>query len=389
MREVERRRRSVDAGPTVFTMRWVFDELFAAAGAALADHVTLDPLRRAGAPRVGRPTRGSTSSPTSRRSADAIGAFAGAAEADGFRAFCARAARDLRDARSAVPARAPRPSPLASCAAPAFGDLRATCWRISPFAHAVGGAGRALPRSAAAPAVRALRDLLRLVALRGAGDADADRACRAGRRVDRRRRHAPARARARVALATAQGATVPLWTPTCARSRRAADAPAGVVLADGETLGADARRRERRRRGARRRDCSARRRGAVPQRAARGSARCRRVTCALARDARRLSARAAQRVLLARLRAPNSTTSFERGALPASRRSMSARRTAATTTIAIRRTRERLLCLVNAPADRRQAHIHCQRRSSNATSGPFACWRAAGCTWQPRRRRHA
>ena len=31
----------VDAGPTVFTMKWVFDDLFAACGESLADHVTL------------------------------------------------------------------------------------------------------------------------------------------------------------------------------------------------------------------------------------------------------------------------------------------------------------------------------------------------------------
>ena len=34
----------VDAGPTVFTMRWVFDQIFAAAGATVEDHLKLQPL---------------------------------------------------------------------------------------------------------------------------------------------------------------------------------------------------------------------------------------------------------------------------------------------------------------------------------------------------------
>ena len=34
-----------DAGPTVFTMRWVFDELFAELGTCMADHLTLQPVQ--------------------------------------------------------------------------------------------------------------------------------------------------------------------------------------------------------------------------------------------------------------------------------------------------------------------------------------------------------
>jgi 1-hydroxycarotenoid 3,4-desaturase len=46
---------SIDAGPTVFTMRWVFDEILADAGASLdADLVTLTPLDGAGPPRLAR-----------------------------------------------------------------------------------------------------------------------------------------------------------------------------------------------------------------------------------------------------------------------------------------------------------------------------------------------
>lgn len=42
MRRVEIAGRAIDSGPTVLTMRWVFDDLFEAAGARLEDHVSLD-----------------------------------------------------------------------------------------------------------------------------------------------------------------------------------------------------------------------------------------------------------------------------------------------------------------------------------------------------------
>lgn len=82
----------IDTGPTVFTMRWVFEEMFAQAGTSLSSRVTLAPLEVLA--RHG--WRGSGpldlyADPA--RSEDAIGAFAGAAEARGFRRFCERAAR--------------------------------------------------------------------------------------------------------------------------------------------------------------------------------------------------------------------------------------------------------------------------------------------------------
>ena len=45
MRRLDVAGRMIDGGPTVLTMRWVFEELFAAAGAELSAHVTLEPLR--------------------------------------------------------------------------------------------------------------------------------------------------------------------------------------------------------------------------------------------------------------------------------------------------------------------------------------------------------
>jgi 1-hydroxycarotenoid 3,4-desaturase len=43
MREVEAAGVRVDAGPTVFTMRWVFDEIFEAAGSTLDQNLRLRP----------------------------------------------------------------------------------------------------------------------------------------------------------------------------------------------------------------------------------------------------------------------------------------------------------------------------------------------------------
>lgn len=81
-----------DAGPTVFTMRWVFDELFQRAGARFDDAVRLQPapvLARHAWPDGSRLDLFADSA----RSAAAIAAFAGPAEAARFLGFCERAAR--------------------------------------------------------------------------------------------------------------------------------------------------------------------------------------------------------------------------------------------------------------------------------------------------------
>jgi 1-hydroxycarotenoid 3,4-desaturase len=92
MRTVPSAAGPVDAGPTVLTMRAVFDDLFHAAGARIEDHVTLhrqDILARHWWP------DGSTldlhADPAA--SAAAVGAFAGARAEREFVAFSARAAR--------------------------------------------------------------------------------------------------------------------------------------------------------------------------------------------------------------------------------------------------------------------------------------------------------
>ena len=90
MREVVVADRAIDAGPTVFTMRWVFEALFAQAGENLADHLTLHPaatLARHAWPGGDRLDLFADRA----RSAEAIGAFAGPAAAKGYLAFCKEA----------------------------------------------------------------------------------------------------------------------------------------------------------------------------------------------------------------------------------------------------------------------------------------------------------
>jgi 1-hydroxycarotenoid 3,4-desaturase len=77
----------IDSGPTVFTMRWVFDELFAAVGRNFTDHVRLRPLEILARHAWDAHTRLDLFA-DEERSVEAIGDFAGAAEAMRYRSFC-------------------------------------------------------------------------------------------------------------------------------------------------------------------------------------------------------------------------------------------------------------------------------------------------------------
>ena len=118
---------SIDAGPTVFTMRWVFDEVFARAGANLADHLTLVPATVLARHAWGPDQRLDLFADID-RSADAIGVFAGAAEARGFRAFCDRARTIYRTLETPF-IRAKLPSQLGLVRAAGMREMLA----ISPF----------------------------------------------------------------------------------------------------------------------------------------------------------------------------------------------------------------------------------------------------------------
>ncbi|MEM9344328.1 MAG: 1-hydroxycarotenoid 3,4-desaturase CrtD [Pseudomonadota bacterium] len=101
----------VDAGPTVLTLRHVFDDLFSASGTRLEDHVTL--VREDILARHWWPDGSSLDLHADRDdSARAIRAFAGVQAEDQFRAFAARTSA-LFDAFDAPLMRAPEPSPVA------------------------------------------------------------------------------------------------------------------------------------------------------------------------------------------------------------------------------------------------------------------------------------
>lgn len=89
MRQVAAGDALVDGGPTVFTMRDVFDSIFAACGASLDDYLTLTPATTLARHAWG-PDRLDLFADR-QASADAIGDFAGADAARGYRSFCAEA----------------------------------------------------------------------------------------------------------------------------------------------------------------------------------------------------------------------------------------------------------------------------------------------------------
>jgi 1-hydroxycarotenoid 3,4-desaturase len=102
--------RAIDAGPTVFTMRGVFDEILAEAGAALDDHLTLRPAdllaRHAWGP------EGRFDLPADRQAAvDSVAGFFGSDEARRYVGFCT-AAKAIHAAVSATFITGERPSRL-------------------------------------------------------------------------------------------------------------------------------------------------------------------------------------------------------------------------------------------------------------------------------------
>ena len=138
MRELEVGGRRIDAGPTVFTMRWVFDDLFADAGTRLEDHLQLRPLEIIA--RHAWDTGGRLDLfADAQRSAEAIGDFAGAAEARRYLGFH-KAARNIYETLEQPFIRGSRPTPLslAGRIGP-FGARR--LWNIRPFETLWGALG--------------------------------------------------------------------------------------------------------------------------------------------------------------------------------------------------------------------------------------------------------
>lgn len=130
MREVSAGGAAIDAGPTVFTMRWVFDEIFASAGTTLECRVTLDPLDIL-ARHVW--SDGSTLDLFAdlQQSRAAIAQFASESEAQGFIDFYARA-RDVYNTLERPFMRSEQPTPVSLALGSGLKGL-AGMMRISPF----------------------------------------------------------------------------------------------------------------------------------------------------------------------------------------------------------------------------------------------------------------
>lgn len=130
MREVEVAGVRIDAGPTVFTMRPIFEEIFAEAGASLGAEVTLRPAgvlaRHAWGPHERLDLFADRE-----RSADAIGAMAGAAEARRYRRFCEDARRVFETLERPF-IRAPEPSVQGLVSGVGLRGLGGL-WQIRPF----------------------------------------------------------------------------------------------------------------------------------------------------------------------------------------------------------------------------------------------------------------
>ena len=131
MREVEVAGLRIDAGPTVFTMRWVFDELFARLGTRLADHLLLTPANVLARHAWSAGEQLDLYADIA-HSADAIGAFAGRAERRGYLDFCQRAQRIYATLEQPF-LRGTRPTPISLATRAGWRGLPDLA-RISPFA---------------------------------------------------------------------------------------------------------------------------------------------------------------------------------------------------------------------------------------------------------------
>ena len=140
MREVKIAGARIDAGPTVFTMRWVFEELFERIGTRLEDHLNLRPVQTLArhAWDGASPQRLDLYADIE-RSADAIGVFAGPAEARRYREFCSRAEGIYRTLERPF-LRGSRPNPVSLATRVGWRGLPDLA-RISPFATLWGALG--------------------------------------------------------------------------------------------------------------------------------------------------------------------------------------------------------------------------------------------------------
>ncbi|WP_238195155.1 1-hydroxycarotenoid 3,4-desaturase CrtD [Methylobacterium tardum] len=131
MRAVPIGTRAVEAGPTVLTMRWVFEALFHECGADLVDKIALTRADLLARHAWSRDERLDLFADIE-ASAAAIAAFAGPREAEGYRRFCARSAEVYRTLEGPF-IREGRTSPAGLAQRVGFSGL-GDLWRIQPFA---------------------------------------------------------------------------------------------------------------------------------------------------------------------------------------------------------------------------------------------------------------
>ena len=130
LREIAIANSRLDAGPTVFTLRAVFDQLFADAGDDLDRRLKLVPAELLARHAWSGDARLDLYADLE-RTIDAIGSFGGLAEARAFVRFSAHAKRVFTTLdRSFM--RSPRPSPVALVRRVGLGGL-ADLWNIKPF----------------------------------------------------------------------------------------------------------------------------------------------------------------------------------------------------------------------------------------------------------------
>ncbi len=130
MRELHVAGQAVDAGPTVFTMRWVFEALFDHAGARLDDALDLQPCHVLA--RHAWPDGSRFDLLADREAAvHALADFAGAQEARRYQDFCMRAQR-MAESLEGPFLRSPRPTPLSLLWRAGWRGLP-DMLRISPF----------------------------------------------------------------------------------------------------------------------------------------------------------------------------------------------------------------------------------------------------------------
>jgi 1-hydroxycarotenoid 3,4-desaturase len=134
LREVIIDGRAIDTGPTVLTMRWLLDGIFAQLGTSLDAHLKLQPVevlaRHAWTSRATLDLFADEA-----RSADAIGVFAGAAAAKGYRAFCADARRtyETLEAPFIKSQRPNLPQLIGRISQRGFSGI-ADLWKLEPYA---------------------------------------------------------------------------------------------------------------------------------------------------------------------------------------------------------------------------------------------------------------